>query len=145
MNYPKSQGEGFKPSFFINISMKTYKEIKSLIIEKMRSDPKEEKERLIARLKNIESETPKLSAEEEKLAHATSPKVKNSKAGRAASAKLFKRDTMQYQAGDIDAALQGVEDVISGAKDKETSVLARNFGSKSMVRAYKTSTGRYRK
>jgi len=125
--------------------MKTYKEIKSLITEKMRSDPKEEKERLIARLRNLGSETPKLSAEEEKLAHATSPKVKNSKAGRAASGKHFKREMMQYQAGDVDAALQGVEDVISGAKDKETSALARNFGSESQVRAYKTAVSRYKK
>jgi len=96
-------------------------------------------------LKNIESETPKLSREEEKLALATSPEVNNSKAGRAASGKHFKRKMMQYQAGDVDAALQGVEDVISGAKDKEKSALARNFGSESMVRAYKTSTGRYTK
>ena len=144
MNYPKSQGEGFKPSFFINISMKTYKEIKSLITEKMRRDPKQEKERLIARLKNIGSEIPKLSPEEQRLAFATSPEVKNSKAGRAASGKLFKRTMMQYQAGDVDAALQGVEDVISGAKGKQTSALARNFGSKSMVRAYKTAVSRYK-
>jgi len=125
--------------------MKSYKEIKSLITEKMRSDPKEEKARLTARLKNIESETPELSREEEKLAIATSPEVKKSKAGRAASGKLFKRTMKQYQAGDVDAALQGVEDVISGAKGKQTSALARDFGSKSKVRAYKTAVSRYKK
>lgn len=125
--------------------MKSYKEIKSLITEKMRSDPKQEQARLTARLKNIESETPTLSREEEKLAIATSPEVSKSKAGRAASGKLFKRAMKQAQAGDVDAALQGVEDVVSGAKGKQTSVLARGFGSKSNVRAYKTAVSRYKK
>ncbi len=123
--------------------MKTFKDIMVLLTEKMRRDPKQEKARLTARLKNIESETPKLSRDEEKLAISTSSN--KSKAGRIASGKLFKRAMKQVQAGDVDAALQGVEDVISGARGKKASVLGREFGSKSNVRAYRTARLRYNK
>ena len=126
-------------------STKTFRDIMVLLTEKMRRDPKQEKARLTARLKNIESETPKMSREEEKLAISTSPEVKKSKAGRIASGKLFKRGMKQAQAGDVDAALQGVEDVISGARGKKASVLEREFGSKSNVRAYRTARSRYNK
>jgi len=121
------------------------KNFKDYITEKMRKDPKEEEARLLVRLKRVRSEIPSMSKEEEKLAIATDPNIKKTKEAKQASAKLFKQFVKGEQYRDIDAALQGVEDVNRGAIGKEKSPLNVGFGTKSRVRAYKTSVSRYKK
>lgn len=138
VDYQKSQWEGSEPSFFINIVMKNFKDF---ITEKMRADPKQEQARLLARMERVRSEIPSLSPDEMKLIHSKS----DSKESRIASGKLFKQMMKSSQFRDVEAALQGVEDVNIGATGKQTSVLNRGMGSKSQIRAYKTAIGKYKK
>lgn len=121
------------------------KNFKDFITEKMRKDPRQEEMRLLARLERIRSEIPSMSREEEKLAIATDPSIKNTKEGKIASGKLFKQFIKGNQYRDVDAALQGVEDINRGAVGKQTSALSRGFGSKSNLRAYRTSIKKYAK
>jgi len=117
------------------------KNFKDFITEKMRADPKQEEARLLARMERVRSEIPSLSTDEIKLIHSKS----DSKESRIASGKLFKQMMKSSQFRDIEAALQGVEDVRSGATGKETSVLNRGMGSESQKRAYKTAVRKYNK
>lgn len=107
----------------------------------MRADPKQEQARLLARMERVRSEIPSLSPDEIKLIHSKS----DSKESRIASGKLFKQMMKSSQFRDVEAALQGVEDVNIGATGKQTSVLNRGMGSKSEIRAYKTAIGKYKK
>jgi hypothetical protein len=116
------------------------KNFKDFIIEKMRADPKQEQARLLARMERVRSEIPSLSSDEVKLLRSSS----DSKESRIASGKLMKQAMMSDQFRNIEAALQGVEDVRSGAIGKQTSVLNRGMGSESQIRAYKTAVNRYK-
>jgi len=117
------------------------KNFKDFITEKMRSDPKQEEARLLARKERVRSEIPSLSPDEVKLLRSSS----DSEESRIASGKLMKQAKKSAQFRDIEAALQGVEDVRRGAIGKETSVHNRGMGSESQIRAYKTSVSRYKK
>jgi hypothetical protein len=121
------------------------KNFKDFITEKMRKDPKQEEARLLSRLERIRSEIPTITPDESKILYSQDPSVKKSAEARKISGKLFKQASKSAQFRDVEASLQGVEDISRGAIGKQTSALSRGFGTQSQIRAYKTSTGKYTK
>lgn len=121
------------------------KNFKDYITEKMRKDPREEEARLLARKERVRSEIPSITKDETKLMYSKDPSIAKSKEAIEASGKLMKQAMKTAQFSRVDAALQGVEDVVTGATGKQKSALARDFGSKDRVKAYKTAVSRYKK
>jgi hypothetical protein len=121
------------------------KNFKDFITEKMRKDPKEEEARLLARMERVRSEIPLITKDETKLMYSKDPSIAKSKEAIEASGKLMKQAMKTAQFSRVDAALQGVEDIVTGATGKQTSALSSGFGTKKQVQAYKTAVNRYKK
>jgi len=121
------------------------KNFKDYITEKMRKDPREEEARLLARKERVRSEIPSITKDETKLMYSTDPSIAKSKEAIEASGKLMKQAMKTAQFSRVDAALQGVEDVVTGATGKQKSALARDFGGEGQINAYKTAVSRYKK
>lgn len=111
----------------------------------MRKDPKEEEARLLARKQRVRSEIPSLTNDDAKLIYSNDPNVRISKELSGAIGKLMKQSIKSAQFSRVGAALQGVEDVVTGATGKQKSALARDFGTKDQIKAYKTAVSRYKK
>ena len=113
----------------------------------MRKDPREERARLSSRMANLEN-VPNPSRDEMKLIAADEKRLnpEEAKLRSKAIGKLMKKQSTGRQLGRLDAALQGVEDVISGAKTKPyTSALDREFGTPEKSKVYRRTVRRYRK
>lgn len=121
------------------------KNFKDYITEKMRKDPREEEARLLARKERVRSEIPSITKDETKLMYSKDPSIAKSKEAIEASGKLMKQAIKTAQFSRVDAALQGVEDVVTGATGKQKSALARDFGGEDQINAYKTAVSRYKK
>lgn len=111
----------------------------------MRKDPKEEEARLLARKERVRSEIPSLTKDDAKLIYSNDPNVRISKEFSGAIGRLMKQSIKSAQFSRVDAALQGVEDVVTGATGKQKSALASGFGTKDQIQAYKTAVSRYNK
>lgn len=117
------------------------------LLEKMRTDPREELLRVRARIANKQAEIPKLDREENKLIYReTNLTPEEMKKQRVAQGKLFKGMMVKGQVERLVGSQHGVEDVINKSiGTNRQSPFAKGFGPSGSLRGYQTSVGRYKK